>query len=315
MLRRVFGWTSSIRHLRRGNFGACDFCAHHDYGIEFCGRPDYYPCNFFCSSKTSNTAPRVSNGFVEPLHRSLFEEHFRIEGRNAWFESIDAMQKVLDDNFVTYITKRRHQGRGMNGRTPITVFRPGCQNQHQQRRRNRRHRKPKTTSQLKPNRERPLSGDYPHCTPVVREFCALSLKFLSAKSCWCAINVLVENDNRVGWHMNNKYLNPAAITISGLLCLFFAYFAIRNNEPGNVFLLIICAPVIFILVNFLLYATGLFSTDVKKGDEHKSYMNQELWHHTADGKPPTTMPRWQHLLFAMLPILLIVAITLIFKTD
>lgn len=32
------------------------------------------------------------------------------------------MQAVLDDYLVGYNTKRPHQGRGMNGRTPHAVF-------------------------------------------------------------------------------------------------------------------------------------------------------------------------------------------------
>jgi hypothetical protein len=32
------------------------------------------------------------------------------------------MQAVLDGYLVTYNTKRPHQGRGMNGRTPIVAF-------------------------------------------------------------------------------------------------------------------------------------------------------------------------------------------------
>jgi hypothetical protein len=35
------------------------------------------------------------------------------------------MQKVLDDYLVTYNIKRPHQGRNMNGRTPIAVFKAG----------------------------------------------------------------------------------------------------------------------------------------------------------------------------------------------
>jgi len=32
------------------------------------------------------------------------------------------MQTVLDQHLVEYNTKRPHQGRGMNGRTPITAL-------------------------------------------------------------------------------------------------------------------------------------------------------------------------------------------------
>ena len=35
------------------------------------------------------------------------------------------MQAVLDDYLEGYNTKRRHQGRGMNGRTPIRAFTEG----------------------------------------------------------------------------------------------------------------------------------------------------------------------------------------------
>ena len=42
---------------------------------------------------------------------------------------IDEMQKVLDDYLVTYNTRRPHQGRGMNGRTPVTVFKAGLPKQ------------------------------------------------------------------------------------------------------------------------------------------------------------------------------------------
>jgi hypothetical protein len=34
----------------------------------------------------------------------------------------EEMQTVLDQHLVEYNTKRPHQGRGMNGRTPINAF-------------------------------------------------------------------------------------------------------------------------------------------------------------------------------------------------
>jgi len=56
------------------------------------------------------------------FHRTLLDEHFRVEGRRTWFETIEEMQAVLDDYLVAYNTKRPHQGRGMNGRTPLQAF-------------------------------------------------------------------------------------------------------------------------------------------------------------------------------------------------
>ena len=66
-----------------------------------------------------------SNGIIERFHRTLLDEHFRVEGRRTWFETIEEMQAVLDDYLKAYNTKRPHQGRGMNGRTPIRAFTEG----------------------------------------------------------------------------------------------------------------------------------------------------------------------------------------------
>jgi hypothetical protein len=45
-----------------------------------------------------------------------------VEGRRTWFETIEEMQKVLDEYLVVYNTRRPHQGRNMNGRTPSQAF-------------------------------------------------------------------------------------------------------------------------------------------------------------------------------------------------
>lgn len=98
-----------------------------DNGREFCGRPDHHPYELFLQlegieHRTTKVRRPQSNGFVERLHRTLLDEHFRIMGRKKWYESVEEMQKDLDAYFVFYNTKRPHQGRNMNGRTPETVF-------------------------------------------------------------------------------------------------------------------------------------------------------------------------------------------------
>ena len=72
--------------------------------------------------RTTRVRRPQSNGFVERLHRTLLDEHFRIMGRKKWYESIDEMQKDLNTYLSTYNNKRPHQGRNMKGRTPYTVF-------------------------------------------------------------------------------------------------------------------------------------------------------------------------------------------------
>ena len=101
--------------------------APHDNGREFCGRPDRHPYELFLQlegiehRKTKVRRPQ-SNGIVERFHRTLLDEHFRVEGRRTWFETVEQMQEALDAYLITYNTARPHQGRGMNGRTPGRAF-------------------------------------------------------------------------------------------------------------------------------------------------------------------------------------------------
>lgn len=98
-----------------------------DNGREFCGRADSHPYELFLQleeinhRKTKVRRPQ-SNGFVERLHRTLLDEHFRIKGRSKWYESLEEMQKDLEIYLKTYNESRTHQGRGMKGRTPKQAF-------------------------------------------------------------------------------------------------------------------------------------------------------------------------------------------------
>src|SRR5262252_319855 len=72
------------------------------------------PTSCFCSWKTSGISEpgstgRKSNGIVERWHRTLLDEHFRVECRRTWFETLEEMRTVLDHYLVAYNTKRPHQ--------------------------------------------------------------------------------------------------------------------------------------------------------------------------------------------------------------
>jgi transposase InsO family protein len=101
-----------------------------DNGREFCGKPEAHPYELFLQlegieHRTTKVRRPQSNGFVERLHRTLLDEHFRIMGRKKWYESVEQMQKDLDLYLIQYNTKRPHQGRNMNGRVPYEVFKTG----------------------------------------------------------------------------------------------------------------------------------------------------------------------------------------------
>ncbi|MCV3768670.1 IS481 family transposase [Rhizobium sp. TRM95796] len=98
-----------------------------DNGREFCGRPDQHPYELFLQleeieHKTTKVRRPQSNGIVERFHRTVLDEHFRVEGRRTWFETIEEMQAALDEWLVIYNTRRPHQGRNMAGRTPLQAF-------------------------------------------------------------------------------------------------------------------------------------------------------------------------------------------------
>jgi transposase InsO family protein len=107
-----------------------------DNGREFCGRPDRHPYELFLQledieHRTTRVRRPQSNGFVERLHRTLLDEHFRVQGRQKWYESVEQMQKDLEEYLVLYNTRRPHQGRGMNGRTPLQAFMDGMKQKDQ----------------------------------------------------------------------------------------------------------------------------------------------------------------------------------------
>lgn len=98
-----------------------------DNGREFCGRPDQHPYELFLQlegieHRTTKVRRPQSNGIAERMHRTLLDEHFRIEGRKTWYESVEQMQGDLETYLHHYNYKRPHQGRNMDGRVPYDVF-------------------------------------------------------------------------------------------------------------------------------------------------------------------------------------------------
>ena len=77
-----------------------------DNGREFCGHPDRHPYELFLQledieHRTTQVRRPQSNGFVERLHRTLLDEHFRVLRRTKFYESIAEMQSGLDVYLVT----------------------------------------------------------------------------------------------------------------------------------------------------------------------------------------------------------------------
>jgi transposase InsO family protein len=84
-----------------------------DNGREYCGRPDNHPYELFLQlegieHRTTRVRRPQSNGFVERVHRTLLDEHFRVKGRTKFYESVSEMQNDLDEYLKFYNNERTH---------------------------------------------------------------------------------------------------------------------------------------------------------------------------------------------------------------
>ncbi len=88
-----------------------------DNGREFCRQPDHHPCEQFLQlegieHRTTKVCRPQSNGFIERLHRTLLDEHFRIKERTVRYETVEQMQTDLDSYPKHYYnTLKSHQSR------------------------------------------------------------------------------------------------------------------------------------------------------------------------------------------------------------
>lgn len=152
-----------------------------DNGREFCGRAEQHPYELFLQleeieHRTTKVRRPQSNGFVEWLHRTLPDEHFCIQGRHKWYESVVELQTDLEGYFRHYNHERPHQGRGMSGRTPYHVFLESIQALRKAPGKNR-------WKQLKRRQARAaLSGEYCLCTNFINSFVSSRKFFCNNKS-------------------------------------------------------------------------------------------------------------------------------------
>ena len=100
------------------------------HGREFCGCLDRHPYELFLrlNQIEHRTTPALwpqSNGFAERVHRTLLAEQLRIQGRKKFYETLEEMQKDLEECLVRYKSQRPHQDLDIKGRTPAQAFRKG----------------------------------------------------------------------------------------------------------------------------------------------------------------------------------------------
>jgi transposase InsO family protein len=98
-----------------------------DRGTEYKGRPDQHEYVMYLQiegiehSKTQVRHPQ-SNGICERLHRTIQEEFYAVAFRKKLYNSIEEMQKDLDEWMHYYNNERPHSGRYCYGKTPMQTW-------------------------------------------------------------------------------------------------------------------------------------------------------------------------------------------------
>ena len=101
-----------------------------DRGTEYCGRADRHDYQLFLAindiehTKTKVKSPQT-NGICERFHKTILQEFYQVVFRETLFESIEQLQKDLDEWIDTYNNDRRHQGKICEGRTPLQTLEDG----------------------------------------------------------------------------------------------------------------------------------------------------------------------------------------------
>jgi transposase InsO family protein len=100
---------------------------HTDRGTEYCGKVDSHDYQLFMAvknidhTKTKARHPQT-NGIVERFHKTILNEFYQTTFRKKVYESIESLQKDLDEWIEYYNKDRTHQGKMCHGRTPWQTF-------------------------------------------------------------------------------------------------------------------------------------------------------------------------------------------------
>ena len=94
-----------------------------DNGKEFCGGESHpYRINLALNEighRTTKVRRPQTNGFVERFNRTALDEFFREAFRKKLYESVEALQRDLDEWLYYYNRERPDQGYRNMGRRPI----------------------------------------------------------------------------------------------------------------------------------------------------------------------------------------------------
>jgi len=103
-----------------------------DRGTEYCGKVEqhdyqlYLAINDIDHTKTKARHPQT-NGICERFHKTILNEFYQVTFRKKLYDSLEALQKDLDEWLEYYNNERTHQGKMCCGRTPMETLTDGKQ--------------------------------------------------------------------------------------------------------------------------------------------------------------------------------------------
>ena len=98
-----------------------------DRGTEYCGKVEqhdyqlYLAINDIDHTKTKARHPQT-NGICERFHKTILNEFYQVTFRKKLYDSLEMLQKDLDDWLDYYNNERTHQGKMCCGRTPMETL-------------------------------------------------------------------------------------------------------------------------------------------------------------------------------------------------
>ena len=103
-----------------------------DRGTEYCGKPEqhdyqlYLAINDIDHTQTKVKSPQT-NGICERFHKTILQEFYQVTFRKHLYDSLEGLQKDLDEWIEYYNNDRTHQGKKCFGRTPMETILDGKQ--------------------------------------------------------------------------------------------------------------------------------------------------------------------------------------------
>jgi transposase InsO family protein len=101
-----------------------------DRGTEYCGKAEQHDYQLYLSLNdivhTKAQSPQT-NGICERFHKTILQEFYQVTLRKHIYNSIDDLQKDIDEWLKYYNNDRTHQGKMCYGKTPMETLLDGKQ--------------------------------------------------------------------------------------------------------------------------------------------------------------------------------------------